>query len=215
LTRPPLDVQRCEELAMRALEGDGKARRAVIEELWPVWTHIVRNHRSMGSLASSTDHVEEVVARLAEKFGRSDGHMLKKYFEWRRAHDDRTFADWNRIVAKNAILDYVREAIGTARVGDGELSPKRLLNELAYSGVVQEGAHRPPFTEKQAARELLEFASAHLSADQLRAMRLWLEDADFEEIARDMRMTPDGAKKLVRAGIAVLRRRFGTEVGGK
>jgi hypothetical protein len=206
-----LDERRCEDLVARLLEGDAKARRSLIQELWPVWNDLVRRSRSLGSLATSKDHVEEIVTRLAEKFGQADGRALRTYVEWQRVHEDRTFADWNRIVTTNAIRDYVRSVIGTVRVPQGEPTPKRLLNELARSPVAQEHGVRPPFTAKQTARELLEFASSHLSSEQLRAMQLWLDDADFDEIGRELTVPPDAARKLVKAGIAVLRRHFGTD----
>ncbi len=206
-----LDEGRCEELVARLLEGDAKARQELIQVLWPVWSDIVRHSRSMGSFANSKDHVGEVVTRLAEKFGRADGRALRTYTEWRLAHQDRTFTDWNRIVTTNAIRDYLRKVIGTERAPVGEPTPKRLLNELARSPIALEHGVRPPFTAKQTARELLEFASSNLAPDQLRAMQLWLDDADFDEIGRAMRASPDDARKLVKAAIAVLRRHFGTE----
>ena len=69
---------------------------------------------------------------------------------------------------------------------------------------------RRSFTAKQTARQILEFARERLGLEQHRALALWLDGAVFEEIARDLALDgADGAGKLVRAAVAILRRAFG------
>ena len=208
----PIDVPLCEELASRAAEGDPEARRRLVEALWPVWIGMVRVNRSMGPLARSDEHVHNVVGKLVEKLGRLDGRALRRYGEWRKAHGDRTFEDWIKIVTKNAIRDYVRQQLGRSVISDEKITPTHLINELTASPLVESLGVRPPITAAQTARELLEFAAANLPVEQVAALRLWLDGADDDEIARAQGISPNDARKLLRAGIAVLRRRFGARV---
>ncbi|HKQ68827.1 MAG TPA: hypothetical protein VJT73_05780 [Polyangiaceae bacterium] len=203
-----LDADRCEALVVKAIEGDAKARKHLVELLWPAWIDMVKRSRSMGPLAQSIDHVHNVVAELVEKIGRPDHRVLRKYLEWRRAHADKTFVDWMRIVTTNEIRDYARAQRGAPQKSSGKLSAKQLLNELAVRAPDELGI-RPSFTADQTARQVLAFAASHLAPDQLDAMRRWLEGAEFDEIGMSMATSEGAARKLVRAAVAVLRRRFG------
>jgi len=173
---------------------------------------MVRTNRSMGALARSDEHVHNVIGTLVEKLGRPDGRALLRYVEWQKAHGDRTFEDWIKIVTKNAIRDYVRRQIGRPPTSDEAITPTGLLNELAASPLVESLGVRPPITAAQTARELLEFANANLPAEQVAALRLWLDGADDDEIARAEKISPGEARKRLRAGVAVLRRRFAARV---
>jgi DNA-directed RNA polymerase specialized sigma24 family protein len=208
VARAALDVARCEALAHRALEGDDDARQKLVEHLWPFWMETVRSSRSMGSLARSEDAVHNVVVRLIEKIGRPEGRGLRLYPPWRERHLDKNFGDWIRIVTKNAIRDYVREQLGAPQTS-GEPSVKRLLNEFASSLAFEDRGVRPPFTAEQTARQLVEFAHAHLPADQLGVLRAWLEGGSFEDIAAESGGTANDARRLMRAAVATLRRKFG------
>jgi DNA-directed RNA polymerase specialized sigma24 family protein len=193
----------------RAAGGDAHARHQLLESLWSTWGEMVRANRSMGSFAKSNDHVDNVVGKLVEKFGRPDGHALRQYLAWRADHDQQTFADWLRIVTKNAIRDYVRAQLGSdSASATGELSVKRVLNEFAMSPAIEELGVRPPVTAAQTARELFEFATERLPAEQLRVLRQWLDGATFDEIAAEDGIARADAQRSVRASIAVLRRHF-------
>jgi DNA-directed RNA polymerase specialized sigma24 family protein len=216
LTSPPLDDRQWQALVARAAAGDEPARRTLLERLWPVWTEMVRSSRSMGSFARSDDHVDAVVGRLIEKIARPDGRALRSYLDWQASHGDQTFADWIRIVTKNAVRDHLRDQLGTGEPTQaGEPSVKRLLNEFAVSPAIQaeEPGHRPPVTAAQTARELLEFAASRLPAGHLGALRQWLAGASFEEIGHAEGEPSAVARRKVRAGIAVLRRHFGADRG--
>ena len=210
LTSAALDDSQWHALAARAAGGDEQARRGLLERLWPVWTEMVRSSRSMGSFARSEDHVDAVVGRLIEKIARPDGRALRRYLDWQASRRDQTFADWIRIVTKNAVRDYLRDQLGTGNPTQaGEPSAKRLLNEFATSpAAAEERGHRPPVTAAQTARELLDFAASRLPAGHLRALRHWLAGATFEEIGRAEGEPPAEARRKLRAGIAVLRRHF-------
>lgn len=209
MTRTPIDSARCEALAERGAAGDEGARRDLVEALWPSLLDLVRSSRSMGPLARSDDHVHEVATRLVEKLAGRDGHVLRTYAPWRERNAGRTFADWLRIVTKNATRDYVREQVGPRRGDPDEPSLKRLLNEFASSPALEELGVRPPLTAAQTARELLEFARARLPAQQLRVLASWLEGASFDDIGAETGTNGAEARKLLRAAVATLRRQFG------
>lgn len=203
-----VDVPLCEGLAERVVRGDAAAQSELVEHLWPWWLRLVRSSKSMAALARSEDHVREVGARLAEKIGKQGGHALRLYPLWREKNPASDFGDWMRIVVANVIRDYVREQVGNTRLHEGEISPKRLLNELTHSSGVETTGFRPPFTLKQAARQVTEFAQAHLPPEQLRAVELWLEGATDADLDRELGTSPGGGRELMRAGVAVLRRKF-------
>ncbi len=203
-----LDTSLCERLAERGMQGDAVAQRQLVQLLWPWWLKQVRASKAMASLARSEDHVREVAARVAEKLAKKGGHALRLYPLWRDNHPENDFGDWIRIVVANVTRDYVREQMGSAGVRDGEISPKRLLNELTLSGAGTAPGFRPPFTTKQAARQVIEFARSHLSPEQLRALELWLQGATDADLDRELATPPGGGRALMRAGVAVLRRKF-------
>jgi DNA-directed RNA polymerase specialized sigma24 family protein len=212
VTAARFDVALCEALVAVAIGGDERARRELVEHLWPSWLEMVRGSRSMGSLAASEDAVHNVVMRLIEKVGSPDGHGLSLYRSWRERHPDRDFGDWIRIVTKNAVRDHVRERLGAGAV-PGEPSVKRLLNEFASSLGIEDLGARPPITAAQTARELLEFAGQRLPTEQLDVLRAWLDGDGFDEIAATRGQAADDVRRSLRAAVAVLRRHFaaGTE----
>lgn len=208
MSGPSLDLKFCEDSVARAVRGEEVAAQRLTEHLWPFWIELVKRSRSMGSLARSEDHVHEVVTRLVEKFGRSTAPGLARYASWRERHAEKTFADWVRIVTKNQVRDYVREQLGATSAGADEPSLKRLLNEFASSPALEELGERPPLTAAQTARQLLEFATRRLPADQLRVLGLWLEGASIAEMVEGGG-SADGTRRLLRAAVATLRREFG------
>jgi RNA polymerase sigma factor (sigma-70 family) len=208
VTAGAIDIALCEKLTALAIGGDDAAGRQLVQHLWPAWITMVRQSRSMGSLARSEDGVHDVVARLIEKIGRPKGRGLRLYPPWRERNPGKTFEDWIRIVTKNAIRDYVRARVGAPPSHAGEISAKRLLNEFASSSTFEERGIRPPFTAAQTARELLDFAQSQLPPDQLAALKAWLQGANFEDIASSARTTPDHVRRVLRAGVATLRRQF-------
>ncbi len=205
-----IDLPRCEDLAARGAAGEAAACKALVEELWPAWIDLVGASRSMGPLRQSEDHVHNVVAKLVEKIGEPRGRGLRLYPLWRDRHPGKTFEDWIRIVTANAVRDYARAQLGEAPVQpSGDPSAKRLLNEFATSGVIERLGFRPPVTAAQTARQLLEYAQTELPEAQYRALTLWIEGTDFEEIAADLELEGgEAARRLVRASVAVLRRKF-------
>jgi hypothetical protein len=217
LTAPTVDVGLCEALAVRAADGEPEVWRDLAVHLWPFWQHTVRTSRTMGSLARSEDHVHDVVAALLEKLGPEGGAALGLYPTWRAENPDKTFEDWIRIVTAYAVRDYVRRALGRRKVRDPEEpSPKRLLNEFVASPAADDPvfAVRSEMTTAQMARQLLTWAESRLSSDQRAALLMWMAGAECDEIGEALcRGDEEKGRKLLRAAIATLRRKFGGEAG--
>jgi len=211
-----LDLGLCESLAVRAADGEPHVWRQLAEHLWPFWQHAVRTSRAMGSLARSEDHVHDVVALLVEKLGPEGGAALGLYPTWRAVNPDKTFEDWIRIVTAFAVRDYVRHALGRRKArAPEEPSPKRLLNEFVTSPAVDDPifAIRPEMTTAQMARQLVTWAESRLAPDQQTALMMWLAGAECDEIGESLSGgDEEKARKLLRAAIATLRRKFARDV---
>jgi hypothetical protein len=83
------------------------------------------------------------------------------------------------------------------------------LNELTCFPVLEQLGLRPPITDAQTARQLLEYARARLSPHQCGALTRWIDGATLAEIEAELQVdVPDGGRKLVRAAVAALRRHF-------
>jgi hypothetical protein len=220
----PIDNARCEALAALAVKGDAAAARALIELLWPHWVRLAQARPSLRRSSSPEDAAHEVATRLAEKLGRPGSRELALYPLWKERNAGKSFEDWVRICTANVARDLARSQLGPAPAAPeppasdgppgvsplpGGISMKRLLNELARSLPLDDVGVRPPVTAAQTARQLLEFARAHLPEPQLRALSLWLEGEDFGEIAAALSLPGAlAAQRTVRAALAVLRRRF-------
>lgn len=218
-----IDVALCDPLVQRIVAGDEEAWRPLAEHLWPHFIDLVKKSRHMGSLAKSEDHVHNVVANLVDKLGTDGGRAINKFPSWQADNPGKGFDDWIRIVVSFTVKDYVRQALGrrsraatSDKTSEEELpSIKRLLNEFSTSPAGEEafGSARPPMTAAQTARELFDYARSRLPADQMEALSQWMDGASFEEIdAHLASRLPDAAdaRKLVRAAMATLRRKFGT-----
>ncbi len=182
--------------------------------LWEPSLRLVAGSKAMRGLKASEDDVREVVTRLMAKLQRDDLRALRLYPPWKDRHPDKTFADWFKITTANVVRDFARERRGTdQRRLPGELSKKRLLNDFAKTLPGEDSyGLRPPVTDAQTARQLLEYARERLPPDQLAALESWLQGASYDAIASSRGLDDAAAaKRLVRAAVAVLRRHFGPE----
>lgn len=211
----PLDapLTAAEPLARRVAAGDGAAFRLLFEALWEPCLRLVRAKSALRP--ANEDDAREVVTRLMGKLEQDDHRALRLYLDWADRHPDKGFADWIKIAVANAVRDYVRERRGaTSADAPGTPSAKRLLNELANSVPIDEVGFRPPVTDAQTARQLLEFARGTLPEDQRTALEDWLLGASYEGIAEARGLADaEAGKRLVRAAVAVLRRRYGEGSG--
>jgi hypothetical protein len=207
-----------EPLARRAATGDAAAFKRLMAALWDPCVGLVRGSPAMKGLAATDDDAREVVTRLMSKLERDAHRTLSLYVDWASRHPDKTFADWLRITVANVARDYSRERRGdearrpaSSAGASAQPSAKRMLNDLAQSLPLELGA-RPPMTDAQTARQLLEFARTRLPSRQLDALEGWLQGATYEAIAEQLTLTgPDDAKRLIRAAVAVIRRHFGAD----
>jgi DNA-directed RNA polymerase specialized sigma24 family protein len=213
-----LDLAACDRWIECSRAGDEAAFRALVEHVYPFALRSVKRNRAMGSLAKSEDHVNNVMLALVDKLSASGGRAALAFPSWLAENEGKTFVDWLRIVISFTVRDYVRTVLGRSAQRDPDMpSVKRLLNELTSSPASDDvfGAVRPPLTMAQTARQLLDFASAELPAEQMRALSMWLDDIDFGDIEEALGLADeDAARKLVRAGIATIRRRFAVPASG-
>ncbi len=208
-----IDDELCERLILRACEGDEEVWKDLTLHLWPHFQALVRSSRAMGNMAKSEDHVHNVLTNLVDKLGTDGGRAITQFPRWKEQNPGKTFSDWIRIVTSYTVNDYVRAALGRRKQApsgeDAMPSIKRLLNEFASAPISEDlyGSNRPAFTAAQTARQLLTYAETALAPEQMLALSQWLDGASFEEM--DAELGADASKKLVRAAIAVLRRKFG------
>lgn len=216
MTEPrPLDerILAAEALARRAVAGEAGVFRALMAALWDPCLALARASRVMRS--SNEDDAREVVTELMAKLERDEHRALKLYVDWAGRHPDKGFADWIKITLANVVRDHARERRGgeVGQTPEG-VSAKRLLNELAQTLPLEDLGVRPPVTDAQTARQLLEFARGRLAEGQLSALHDWLQGKSYDAIAGDLALeSPQEAKRLVRAAVAVLRRQFGAPDG--
>ena len=211
MSRASLGPDDLERVAARLVGTEDPAWPGFVEALWPDLTRLVRASRSMGPLGRSDDHVHDAALRVLERLGSDGCRALRLYPAWRDAAPGRAFGDWLRIVTANVVRDYVREKVG--RPTDGArvetTTNKRLVDSLAEMLPTEDDlGTRPPLTAYHTAREVLAYARDHLPAAQLDALGGWLGGETFDEIAAKHELpSADAASKLVRAALAVLRRR--------
>jgi DNA-directed RNA polymerase specialized sigma24 family protein len=196
-------------LARGLVAGDAALFPRLIEKLWDPCLAMIAKSRTMRGLRAGEDEVREVATRVMTRLGRDDHRALFLYPPWQENHPDKSFDDWFRILVSNVVRDFAREQRGSDRDRhDGEPSPKRLLNQFAGTLPLDELGARPAMTDAQTAQQLLLFAKQHLPHDQLSALERWLEGGSYDDIAAAGSSDADGARKLVRAAVATLRRHF-------
>lgn len=176
----------------------------------PIVEKIVRSNRAMGSYRDSEDDVRNVMASVFERLRRDDFRALRTFQLWHDKHPEKSFPDWLTILTVNVVRNYITAKLG-APSPDGK-SVKQLVNTYAETSPSDDGlVYLPHATTKETARRILEYAQAHLPADQLSALAGWLEGRSFEELATEHGLEDArAADRLVRAALARLRRQFET-----
>lgn len=207
-----LDPVRARALAERAVAGDAAAAHGFIALLWPHCVRLAAAAPVLRRLRNRDDLAHDVATRLVEKLGRPGSAQLASYFVWQRTHIDKQIDDWLRVVIANAARDAARkdrrEALSATHDPDAP-SVKRFLNEFSAAALPPEIATLPRMTPAQTARQVLAYAQAHLAAQPLACLGLWIEGRDFDEIAHELGLSSEEeARKSLRAGVATLRRKF-------
>lgn len=201
-----------DEIVGRVLKGDSSAWMTLFSKYGPIVTAIARTNRSMGSYRQSEDDVRNVMAAVFERLRRDDYRALRTFGPWKAANPTKVFNDWLTIVTVNVIRNYITKKLGAPRAD--KASAKQLVitfaNELKVDG--DEPIVLPHMTTRESANQILEYAREHLAEDQLAALAGWLEGSSFDEVAVELGLT-DGraADKLLRSGLAKLRRQFAVQ----
>jgi len=194
----------------RVVDGDGAAWHELALQLEPLLIKLLRRSRTLGPLRHNVDDCRAVMISVLERLKRDDYRGLRLFPPWAAANPGKDFGDWLRIVTTNLARDHVSARLGHADDTDGT---KRMLHTLASLLPGDDDrrlAFRPLMTHEQLARELLEYAERSLDPAQFQALRGWMDGASFAELAAELGLTtPRDADKLVRAGLARLRRQFG------
>ncbi len=201
------------EIAQALLGASHTERKALFstlaEALWPLVVELALSSRALRASNTRADDAHEVATRLLEKLNKDEGEALFLYQAWQARHPERTFADWMRITTENALRDLLRQRRGDRSPSSGEPSIKQLLNEHAMVLKDDGIGSRPPFTPMHTARQIMDYASIRLPPAQVNALKGWLAEHTFEDIATAQSLTNElEAKRLVRAAVASLRRAF-------
>jgi DNA-directed RNA polymerase specialized sigma24 family protein len=205
VTVPDTDDDAWLRLVAGASGAGTKGREALDLAVWEFACQRARGAKVIRALGRDEDHYRSVAERVLAKLRRPSG--LNGY--QRQAATDRApFRAWLSVVVDHTAIEYVRELRGRANTaaaptteGTTEVSAKSLLNLYAGSLDLDTLGTRPPYTEQQRIAKLVAFAEAHLSAEQLQALSLWLKD---EKVP----VSKVRAKRLVRAAIQILQDRF-------
>jgi DNA-directed RNA polymerase specialized sigma24 family protein len=200
----------------RVVGGDDAAWKELVAQLEPHLIALLRRGRTLGPLRHNVDDCRAVMINVLERLKKDDYRGLRLFQPWVAANPGKDFGDWIRIVTVNLARDHVSSRLGAAERADDEPPRnKRMLNTLASLLPADDDhrlAFRPLMTNKQLARELMEYAARALDRVQLRALTLWIEGASFEELAAELDLPrPQDATRLVRAALARLRRHFGDQ----
>lgn len=199
----------CEQ-ALRSVASGALAFGEAFGTLWPFCVSFAQRSRALRGIRANEDDVREVAVKTLERLGQDSARAIRTVPDWLARNPGKSASDWLRVVVANAARDYVRARAG-ARPADPEegLNLKARLNVCVLSLSEDDGSARPPYTAIQTARQVIEFASGHLPADQARALSLWLTGAGFDEMADELELeSGEEARKLMRSAVASLRREF-------
>jgi DNA-directed RNA polymerase specialized sigma24 family protein len=207
--RTPDDAD-AEALTRATLRGDPRAFARLSLLVWP----LVQTYARRSQPRDAEEVAQELYARLLERLEAEDFAALRTYEAWRARHPEKGLADWVRIVVANLSRDWRRERVGRRPAHGGSVVPsaKRILNEIGALMPLDDLSYRPRITSAQTAKQILEFAAEHLPPLQRRALAAWIEGHSFEELSARTGIEDErAAVRLVRAALATLRRRFGTQ----
>ena len=197
------------ELIARVIRGDRAAWVTLFSTYGPIVERIVRTNRAMGSYRSSVDDVRNVMANVFERLRRHDFRALRTFSAWLDNNAGKSFGDWLTIVTINVLRNYITSKLGASSAPG--VSIKQLVNTFADELKLDSDGPllRPQITTIETARQILVYASRHLSEEQLAVLGAWIEGASCDEIAAELQLAnAREADRLLRAGLARLRRHF-------
>ncbi len=189
------------------LAGDDDARTVMVDVLERLAADDHANLRRFVARQAPAVHDDDTLLGELVKLGKLDDDAAA-------AADDATgtpLRAWLLHLVDFAARDHVRRRLGWASA-PGEPSKRDLHTDASPLDVAPEPASRPPMTDRLTVQQLVGEVNEHVATfpdDMQRALRLWLDDAEFAEIARELGLPgAERARALVRAAQARLRDRF-------
>lgn len=207
----PVDWGALEGLARQSVDGVPGAwpefLRTLEQALAPFWRRM-----PIGRLKDREDDRRNIATAMFEKLHRDDLGALRGYFA---AAPRPPFRAWIHTVFVRTGIDYQRGHDEYVRAPAAAATSRPRWRELVSLRSSAPGA-RPAVTDEQLVREMLDFldegAGDARRARYRRGVELWLADRSDDEIAAELQLAgAKEARNLVRAALAVLRRRFQAE----
>lgn len=197
-------------LITRVLEGDAQAWH----ELWSlceptVWA-ITGKWQLVGPLSRREDERGNIVVDVMARLRADRWKRLRLYAESAALRPGSSFKSWLATVTTRAAIDYVRAHPEYEDRRATDASKSRWIPVVASDEMDRRAALSDPLRDATVS-EILSWARASLSADQLSALSLWLEGEDHGAIAKRLGLGEGvDADRLVRAGLKRLRDRLAT-----
>jgi DNA-directed RNA polymerase specialized sigma24 family protein len=214
---PRDDEARLETLVARSADGDEAAWRELWTEVEPRLCRLIGRPRFLGRLGRQEDDRHNIVVEVMARLREQGFHRLRLYLGARAKNPRLGFFTWLRVVAKRVAIDYMRahpDYIDRRRSPEPVSAPGKWITPVTLPTASQLPGERPAITTRATAAELLRHADLALPETQRRALELWIQSQDYDEIARRLELRAAGeAERLVRAAIERLRRHFRTSSG--
>jgi DNA-directed RNA polymerase specialized sigma24 family protein len=198
-----------EALLPGVIDGDELGWKRLWRALEPLLLRMLAQPRVFGRLSQREDDRRDVVVAVMGRLRADDFHRLRLYREAKCADAELRFPSWLRVVAKRVSIDHIRAHPEWMRRTEPDASAAgRWVASETLPPPSRIGGDRPPITNHQAAREVLEQARATVDDVQFRALELWSSGESFEDIAGAMGLgDASQAQKVVRAAIGRVRRK--------
>jgi DNA-directed RNA polymerase specialized sigma24 family protein len=196
-----------EQLVAAAATEDEHAWQALWTEIEPQLSRIVAQPRFLGRLGQREDDRHNIVVAVMGRLRANRLDRLRLYLAAKHDNPRLRFMSWLRVVAKRVGIDYLRaHPEYVRRTREDASTPGRWIEPATLPPASQLAGERPPVTDHNTVRELLEIARTFPAA-QRRALELWASSESFAAIAHALGMaTPAEAERTVRSAIERLRR---------
>jgi len=202
-----------EALVTAVIEGDELAWQRLWRDVEPMLLRMLAQPSVFGRLSQREDDRRDVCVAVMARLRAESFHRLRLYVDAKRANPELQFQTWLRVVAKRVGIDHIRAHPEWLRRSEPDASAVgRWVAPETLPPPSRVGGARPPMTNHQAAREVLEQARAVVDDLQFRVLELWSSGESFEDIAAEMQLRDAAhAQKIVRATIERVRRRCRVE----
>jgi len=201
-----------ELLVANAAGGDETAWQRLWAEVSPRLDAMIRRPQFLARIGEREDDRRDIIVEVMARLRDRQSRRLRVYLEAKKNSPDMTFMPWLNVVAKRVAIDHLRRSpdYQDRRREKDASAPGRWIKAVTLKS--DNAADRPPMTLRGTAHQLLLHARRHLPEDQQRALEMWAQGDDHQEIA-DALGLPDAsaANRMVRAALERLRRHFRDE----